>query len=76
MYQFEKMDKKLLGDRIADELMRYILEEPVEVGRKLPNEFDLAKRFGVGRKLRYQSGVLRLFSEHAASSMKGACLED
>ena len=54
------MDKKLLGDRIADELMRYILEEPVEVGRKL----------------RYQSAVLRLFSEHAASSMKGACLED
>ena len=43
-----------------DELMRYILEEPVEVGQKL----------------RYQSGVLRLFSEHAASSMKGACLED
>jgi hypothetical protein len=54
------MEKKLLGDRIADELMRYILEEPVEVGQKL----------------RYQSGVLRLFSEHAASSMKGACLED
>lgn len=59
-YQFEKMDKKLLGDHIADELMRYILEEPVEVGQKL----------------RYQSGVLRLFSEHAASSMKGVCLED
>lgn len=54
------MDKKLLGDRIAGELMRYILEEPVEVGQKL----------------RYQSGVLRLFSEHAASSMKGVCLED
>ena len=31
MYQFEKMDKKLLGDRIEDGLMRYILEEPVEV---------------------------------------------
>lgn len=49
MYRFEKMDKKLLGDRIEDELMRYILEEPVEVGQKIPNEFDLAKRFGVGR---------------------------
>lgn len=49
MYQFEKMDKKLLGDRIEEELMRYILEEPLEVGQKLPNEFDLAKQFGVGR---------------------------
>lgn len=49
MYQFEKMDKKLLGDRIEDELMRYILEEPVEIGQRIPNEFDLAERFGVGR---------------------------
>ena len=49
MYQFEKMDKKLLGDRIEDGLMRYILEEPVEVGQKIPNEFELAQRFGAGR---------------------------
>lgn len=49
MYQFEKMDKKLLGERIEDELMRYIQEEPVEIGQKIPNEFDLAKQFGVGR---------------------------
>ena len=49
MYQFEKMDKKLLGEQIEDELMRYILEQPVEMGQKIPNEFDLAKLFGVGR---------------------------
>lgn len=49
MYQFEKMEKKLLGDRIEEELMRYILEEPIEIGQKIPNEFDLAKQFGVGR---------------------------
>lgn len=49
MYQFEKMDKKLLGERIEEELMRCILEEPLEVGQKIPNEFDLAKQFGVGR---------------------------
>ena len=49
MYQFEKMDKKLLGERIEDELMRYILEQPVEMGQKIPNEFELAERFGVGR---------------------------
>ena len=49
MYQFEKLDKKLLGEQIEDELMNYILQEPVEVGQRIPNEFELAERFGVGR---------------------------
>lgn len=49
MYQFEKMDKKLLGDQIEDELMNYIRKQPVEIGQKLPNEFELAEMFGVGR---------------------------
>lgn len=49
MYHFEKMDKKLLGSRIEEELLNYILNEPVEIGQKIPNEFDLAEKFGVGR---------------------------
>ncbi|MDY2938024.1 MAG: FadR/GntR family transcriptional regulator [Fusicatenibacter sp.] len=49
MYQFEKMGKKLLGEQIEEELMDYILQEPVSVGEKIPNEFELASRFGVGR---------------------------
>lgn len=49
MYQFEKLDKKLLGEQIEDELMNYILQEPVEVGHRIPNEFELAEKFGVGR---------------------------
>lgn len=49
MYQFEKVDKKLLGAQIEDELMNFILKEPVEVGEKIPNEFELAEKFGVGR---------------------------
>ena len=50
MYQFEKrVDKKLLGTQVEDELMNYILEEPLTVGQKLPNEFELAEKFGVGR---------------------------
>ncbi|MCI5649956.1 MAG: FadR/GntR family transcriptional regulator [Fusicatenibacter sp.] len=49
MYQFEKMGKKLLGEQIEEELMDYILKEPVSVGEKIPNEFELASRFGVGR---------------------------
>lgn len=49
MYQFERLDKKLLGEQIEDELMNYILQEPVEVGQRIPNEFELAEKFGVGR---------------------------
>ena len=49
MYQFEKMDKRLLGSQVEDALFEYILHEPVEIGQKIPNEFDLAEKFGVGR---------------------------
>lgn len=49
MYQFEKLDRKLLGEQIEDELMNYILQEPIEIGERIPNEFELAEKFGVGR---------------------------
>ena len=49
MYNFDNMAKKPLGARIEDELMKYIMQKPVEPGQKIPNEFELAKQFGVGR---------------------------
>ena len=49
MYNFDKMAKKPLGARIEDELMKYIMQKPVEPGQKIPNEFELAKQLGVGR---------------------------
>ena len=49
MYSFDRKNKKPLGAQIEDELMKYILQEPVEPGQKIPNEFELAERFGVGR---------------------------
>ncbi len=49
MYSADKTNRKPLGARTEDELMKYILQEPVEPGQKLPNEFELAERFGVGR---------------------------
>lgn len=49
MYHIEKMGKRQLGARLEDELLNYILKVPVEVGQKIPNEFELAQRFGVGR---------------------------
>lgn len=49
MYQFEKLDRKLLGTQIEDELMNFILQEPIKIGQRIPNEFELAEKFGVGR---------------------------
>ncbi|MBS5677914.1 MAG: GntR family transcriptional regulator [Oscillibacter sp.] len=34
---------------IEDNLIRYILDERLAVGAKLPNEYELADRFGVSR---------------------------
>ena len=49
MYQFEKMNRKMLGAQVDEEVMNYILNEPVGIGEKIPNEFELAEMFGVGR---------------------------
>lgn len=49
MYKVEKMDKKLLAARVEEELMKFIQNEPIAVGEKIPNEYELAERFGVGR---------------------------
>ncbi len=49
MYTFDKMSKKPLGAQTEDKLMKYILQESIEPGQKIPNEFELARQFGVGR---------------------------
>ena len=49
LHQFEKVSGGLLGSQVEDALFSYILNEPVEIGEKIPNEFELAERFGVGR---------------------------
>ena len=49
MYHYDKINKKSLGAQTEDELMKYILQEPIKTGEKIPNEFELAEKFGVGR---------------------------
>ena len=41
--------RKLLGSQIEDRILEYIKEKPLEVGDRLPNEFELAEMFEVGR---------------------------
>ena len=45
----KKDDRKLLGRQIEDRILEYIKEKPLEVGDRLPNEFELAEMFEVGR---------------------------
>lgn len=49
MYQKKKEEKKTLGQKTEDRLMKYILDRQVEIGEKIPNEFELAEQFKVGR---------------------------
>ena len=56
-----------LTERIEDHLFQYILDGHLAVGAKLPNEYELADRFGVSRgtireavKLLVSRGVLRV----------------
>lgn len=71
MYQVEKMDKRLLGTQIEDELMKYIQNEPVEIGQKIPNEFELAEMFGVGRST-VREAVKGLVSKGILEVRRGA----
>lgn len=49
MEKFEKVNHKLLGEHVESQLKDYILTTPVNVGDKIPTEFELADMFGVGR---------------------------
>ena len=41
--------KKTLGQQTEDKLMKYILDNQVAIGEKIPNEFELTEIFSVGR---------------------------
>lgn len=71
MYQFEKINKKLLGAQVEEELLNYILHEPIEIGEKIPNEFELAEKFGVGRST-VREAVKALMSKGILEVRRGA----
>lgn len=46
---FSHLKSKLLAEQIEDQIYHDILDTPFAPGAKLPNEFELGERFGVGR---------------------------
>lgn len=49
MYQFKQTGRKLLCSQIEEQILEYIQKESLCIGDKLPNEFELAEMFHVGR---------------------------
>ena len=49
MSELTHLKSKLLAEQVEDQVYQYILAAPIAIGEKLPNEFELGERFGVGR---------------------------
>lgn len=49
MEQTSQNGRKLLGSQIEELILSYIRTTPLQIGDKLPNEFELAEMFRVGR---------------------------
>ncbi|MDR1018288.1 MAG: GntR family transcriptional regulator, partial [Lachnospiraceae bacterium] len=67
----DEYGKNLLGPKVEDELMKYILQKPIKVGEKIPNEFQLAELFGVGRST-IREAVKGLVSRDILEIRRGA----
>ena len=62
---------KLLTDRVADEIVRTIIGQELKAGDKLPNEFELASRLGVGR-CTIREAIKTLVSRNIVEIRRGA----
>ena len=49
MDEFSHLKSKLLAEQVEEQIYHYILDTPLDPGSKLPNEFELGEKFGVGR---------------------------
>ena len=41
--EFSNIKRKLLAEQAEEQIYRYIIDTPFEIGSKLPNEFELAE---------------------------------
>ena len=67
MSEFSHLKNKLLAEQVEDEIYHYILDTPLEPGAKLPNEFELGEKFGVGRSTVREA--VKLLSSKAPAPM-------
>lgn len=67
MEELSHLKSKLLAEQVQEQIYQYILNTPIAIGAKLPNEFELGEKFGVGRstireavKLLISRGILEV----------------
>ena len=68
---FELYNGKPLAEQVADHIVNYIVENEMEAGAKLPNEFELAERIGVGRST-VREAIKILVSRNIVEIRRGA----
>lgn len=71
MQDFSNLKNRLLAQQVEEQLLEYILSEPILVGQKLPNEFKLGELFGVGRST-VREAVKSLISKGVLEIRRGA----
>ena len=71
MNQLSDMKNKLLVEQTRDRIFHYILDENLEIGTKIPNEFVLADKFEVGRST-IREAVKQLVSQGILSVKQGS----
>lgn len=62
---------KLLTEKVADDIVRTIIGKELRPGDKLPNEFDLAAKLGVGRST-VREAIKTLVSRNVVEIRRGA----
>ncbi|SHE50553.1 FadR/GntR family transcriptional regulator [Alkalibacter saccharofermentans] len=71
MEQLTTNQDKPLVVRVADNIIEYIVDNKVAVGSKIPNEFELAQRLGVGRST-IREAIKLLVSRNILEIRRGA----
>ena len=71
MEDLSNIKSKLLAEQVEDQLFQYILQKPIPVGERLPNEFKLGELFGVGRST-IREAVKSLVSKGVLEIRRGA----
>ena len=62
---------KLLTEKVADDIVRTIIGKELKPGDKLPNEFELAAKLGVGRST-VREAIKALVSRNVVEIRRGA----
>lgn len=67
MDEFSNLKHTLLAEQAEEQIYQFIINTPLPVGSRLPNEFELGRKFGVGRstvreavKLLVSRGILEV----------------